>query len=166
VLVFEDRPGIYTAKVADFGFSTHFYGEQDLISMPKSVPWNAPEHHHRCFLPQRAKAMDVYSFSMLCLWLFFCVETPETILHPPGVANEDGSFSFEARDWSQKESLLRSWKSDRLLDWAIQLAAKNGHLSTDMKNSMTQFFRSSLCFDPQKRITDWSCLLSFLNPAR
>lgn len=164
--MFEDKPGIYTAKVADFGFSTHFHGEQDLIKMPKSEPWNAPEYHDRYFYPQGAKAMDVYSFSMLCLWLLFGVEISETMPYPSGAANDAGVFSFEARDWSRKGDLLLSWKRDWLLEWAIQLAAGDGRFTTEIGDGVTQFFRSSLCFNPQTRITDWCRLLSFLGPAR
>jgi serine/threonine protein kinase len=162
VLVFEDSPGIYIAKVADFGFSTHFYGEQNLISMPKSVPWSAPEHRHRYFCPQDAKAMDVYSFGMLCLWLLFGAESSETMTYPSGAANDAASFSFEARDWFQKGDLLLSWKRDRLLEWTIQQVTEDKHFTAEMVDKVTQFFRSSLCFDSQTRVLDWHYLLRLL----
>lgn len=164
--MFEDSPGIYTAKVADFGFSTRFHGEQDLIHIPESVPWNAPEHHRRSFYPHHAKAMDVYSFSMLCLWLLFGVEISETMPYPSGAANDIRIFSFEARDWFQKEDLLRSWKRDWLLEWAIQLVIGDGRFATEVRDRITQFFQSSLCVSPQTRITDWCRLLNFLDPAQ
>ena len=69
VLIFEDQPGRYTAKVMDFGYSTLFSTEKDLINMPLSWPWAAPEWHHRGFLPSHAMKMDVYSIGLLCLWL-------------------------------------------------------------------------------------------------
>ena len=166
VLMFEDRPGIYTAKVADFGFSTYFHGEQDLIKIPESVPWNAPEYHHRYFYPKDAKAMDVYSFGMLCLWLLFSVESSKTIPYPSGVANGAHVFSFEAQDWSQKGDLLLSWKRDRLLGWAIWLVAKYGHFGTEIEDSLTQFFQSSLCFSHRSRNIDWKYLLNLLAPTR
>src|SRR5438034_3833483 len=71
VLVFIDDSGGYTAKVVDFGYSTLAAGDDDLIMMPKSRPWNAPEHHHRGFKLSQAMAMDAYSFGLLCLWLLF-----------------------------------------------------------------------------------------------
>ncbi|KAF2685426.1 TPR-like protein [Lentithecium fluviatile CBS 122367] len=166
VLIFEESPGIYTAKVADFGLSTHFRGENDLINIPISVPWNAPEYHNRAFYPQDAKAMDVYSFGMLCLWLLFGIETSTTTSNPLEAADTTGIFSFEAQDWSEKGDLLLSWKSSRLLDWAIQLTTGDRRLKTNAKDRVTRFFLSSLCVNPQKRITDWGCFLSFLDPAR
>ena len=42
-----------------------------LIHMPRSRGWNAPEWHHRGFTYRDAEKMDVYSFGLLCLWLFF-----------------------------------------------------------------------------------------------
>ena len=166
MLVFENGSGTYIAKVADFGFSTYFQVEQDLVKIPKSVPWNAPEHHGRHFYPQGAKAMDVYSFGMLCLWLLFGVESPKTMSLPLRTVNDSQSFSFEAQDWSQKEDLLLAWKRDRLLELAIQLVAEHGNFATKMRGNLTRFFQSSLCFDPQMRIVDWDRLLSFLAPAR
>lgn len=70
MLVFEDMSR-FIAKVADFGFATCFQSHNDLISMPKSEPWNAPERHDRHIKGEQGKQMDVYSFGMLCFWLVF-----------------------------------------------------------------------------------------------
>jgi serine/threonine protein kinase len=164
--MFEDSPGIYTAKVADFGFSTHFHDKQDLIKMPKSEPWSAPEHHDRYFYPQDAKVMDVYSFSMLCLWLLFGIEISKTTPYPSEAAKEAGMFSFDPQHWSQKRDLLLCWKRDWLLKWAIQLAIGDGHFAAEIRDRVTRFFQSSLGFNPQTRTTDWCLLLSFLDPTR
>ena len=166
MLIFENGPGDYVAKVADFGFSTHFGSEQDLIKMPESVPWNAPERHHRHFLPQDAKAMDVYSFGMLCLWLLFGVESSKTTPSTSDTANGSPVFHFKAEDWHEKDDLLLSWKNNRLIEWAIWLVAEDERFATEMRDNLTQFFRSSLCFNPQRRITDWHRLLSYIAPAR
>ena len=166
MLIFEDRPGLYTAKVADFGFSTYFHGDQDLIKMPKSEPWNAPEHHNRYFYPQGAKAMDVYSFGMLCLWLLFGVESSETMPYPLGTAHEAGSFSFEAQYWSKEGDLLLFWKRERLLEWAMRLVTKRRTIATKTMENLARFFQSSLSVNPQTRITDWNGLLRLLGPVR
>src|SRR5438046_9225474 len=71
ILIFKDDSGNYVAKVADFGYSTQFVNDEELVKMPKSWPWNAPEHHHRGFKPSQARKMDAYSFGILCLWLMF-----------------------------------------------------------------------------------------------
>ena len=72
VLVFKDAiTRKITVKVADFGYSTLTVGESGMVFLPKSRPWNAPEHHFGGFIAQEAKKTDVYSFGMLCLWLLF-----------------------------------------------------------------------------------------------
>ena len=72
VLVFKDAiTRKIIVKVADFGYSTLTVGESGKVFLPKSRPWNAPEHHFRNFKVHEAKNMDVYSFGMLCLWFLF-----------------------------------------------------------------------------------------------
>ena len=72
MLVFKDAiTKKITVKVADFGYSTLTVGESGKVFLPKSRPWNAPEHHFGEFNVQEAKKADVYSFGMLCLWLLF-----------------------------------------------------------------------------------------------
>ena len=168
VLIFEDNPGLYTARVADFGFSTRFRGDRDLISMPKSIPWNAPEHHHRSFEPSAAKKMDVYSFGMLCVWLVFGATSSATILLPPQTLRDKGQFiSFE--ELSQEQNLLQYWKSDRnnkLSMWATWLVAEYGHLTNEMNDNLAQFFNLTLAFEPEKRSTDFEHLLCLLSSTR
>jgi serine/threonine protein kinase len=160
VLIFRNGDGTYTAKVADFGFSTHFNSEQgDLIQMPMSMPWTAPEHHSRLFIPESAKVMDVYSFGMLCLWLLFDKA-------PSRAGTNNRAFSFEAKNWKENEDLLLSWKMNKLLDWAIQLIANSASIKDEMKTCLTRFFQYSLQPDSKKRNADWDCLLRLLAPAQ
>jgi serine/threonine protein kinase len=70
VLVFKDVTGKTTIKVADFGYST-LAGEVEQVLLPKSRPWNAPEHYFGEFEVTDAKKTDVYSFGILCLWVLF-----------------------------------------------------------------------------------------------
>ena len=51
VLVLQTSSEIFTAKVADFGYSTVHATRNDLVQMPESLHWTAPEWHHRGFLP-------------------------------------------------------------------------------------------------------------------
>ena len=56
VLVFKDAiTRKITVKVADFGYSTLTVGESGKVFLPKSRPWNAPEHHFGEFEAQEAK---------------------------------------------------------------------------------------------------------------
>ena len=67
--MFENSSSGYLAKVSDFGYSTQYATPDDLITLPKSEFWHAPEWHHRGFTPLAAKKTDAYSFGMLVLWL-------------------------------------------------------------------------------------------------
>ena len=69
MLIFDNEEGGYIARVADFGYSTQWALPNDLVQMPRSRPWDAPEWHHRGFTPAQAMKMDAYSFGMVVLWL-------------------------------------------------------------------------------------------------
>jgi serine/threonine protein kinase len=70
ILIFRNDLNRYVAKVADFGYSTVVM-DDGLVYLPKSVPWNAPEHHGRDFTFQRALKCDTYSFGLVCLRILF-----------------------------------------------------------------------------------------------
>lgn len=72
VLIFEERPGLYAAKLSDLGHSIPFCNDDDCVLMACSRPWQAPEHSHReTYQLSDMISMEVYSFSMVCLWLLF-----------------------------------------------------------------------------------------------
>jgi hypothetical protein len=121
-----------------------------LIGMPKSIPWNAPEHDGQAFQASEAKKIDVYSFGMLCLWLLFEAKFPASLPSSLGTpADKEQFVSFE--------DLLKSWKRD-LLRFAISLIGEHDRLS--------QFFYSTLACEPHKRTTDFNFLLHLLAPDR
>ena len=69
ILIFKNREGRLIAKLADFGCSVLGTSRDQLVRLPKSEPWFAPEYHHRDFKLHMAQRMDIYSFGMLCLWI-------------------------------------------------------------------------------------------------
>jgi serine/threonine protein kinase len=69
VLIFEDSAGDYVPKVTDFGYSTVNI-DDGLINLPISTPWVHPEQHRNGYSFPSATKMDVYSFGMLCFWIF------------------------------------------------------------------------------------------------
>ncbi|KAF8541195.1 kinase-like domain-containing protein [Trichophaea hybrida] len=58
VLICNDATGKTIVKVADFRCSTLAAGEGENICLPKSRPWNAPEHHFGEFTAHNAKQTD------------------------------------------------------------------------------------------------------------
>jgi serine/threonine protein kinase len=168
VLVFEGAVQPLCARVGDFGYSTWFRGANNLILMPKSVPWCAPEHEGQKFHPLQAKQMDTYSFGMLCIWLLFEAGSSGSLpLHPDVVQGNDQCVTFEKP--FPKNNLLDTWKnerSDMLVHWAQWLLLESTHFGGDMKDNLTQFFQSTLAMDPQERNTDFTELIFLLSPYR
>ena len=163
-MIFEENSRII-AKVADFGFATCFQNHNDLISIPRKEPWNAPEHHARPFRSEQAKQMDIYSFGLLCFWLIFEAGSPDGLQLPPKMILESGeSVNFWGRQ--PKKSLLQLGKDDRLTDLACWLVHEDSNFSNSMKDCLGLFFQSTLAFKPGSRCTDFELLLNLLVPYR
>ncbi|KAF2474367.1 kinase-like protein [Lindgomyces ingoldianus] len=146
VLVFKDDAGAYTARVTDFGYSTRFAGEDDLVSVPKSWPWCAPECEHEKLKPIQARKMDVFSFGMLCLWVLF-----EKYLS--GITPH------------MCKSILADLKQqDRLAMLAQQLVLAERDIETDKKKALERFFSTSLARNPDERDESLSALPGLLIP--
>lgn len=132
--------------------------------MPRSVPWSAPEHHNRYFNPQAAKAMDVYSFGMMCLWLIFgeAIFNESTLSSPIENHMQYVDFKDEFR-----AKMLESWKSDshnELLKRAVKMSQRYSYVNHGLAQNWVDFFRCTLALEPQARSTDFGHLLQFLNP--
>ena len=111
--------------------------------LPKSRPWNAPEHHFGEFTAPVAKQTDVYSFDMLCLWV---LSWNVPILH-------DGTeYTFDASTGSR--ILLEQLKYDdkleniahQLLD-SIPLAGVN----MEHRNRFKEIFSLTVPLNPKTR---------------
>ena len=82
VLVFKDDiTRNVTVEVADFGYSTLTVGESGKVLLPKSRPWNAPEHHFGEFNTQEAKRR-MFSHSACCAF-GFCSGTAYQVFRKP-----------------------------------------------------------------------------------
>jgi serine/threonine protein kinase len=161
VLVFEEKDGSYIPKVADFGFSTRFRAEGDLIYLPESIAWNAPERTHRAFTPSSALKMDIYSFGLLCLWILFG-SSPD-LQPPPDVALLPGQYvSFDhPLDGSNRLQYIKRDNKNSLLNWAVWLTTQTIQDSA-VRESMVKLFRLSLPHDPKDRCDDFGCLVDLL----
>jgi serine/threonine protein kinase len=142
-LVFKNDSSSYIAKVADFGYSHQCTNDNDLVGMPVSKPWNAPEWHHRAFKPSDAAKMDVYSFGMTCLWILF---------------REDEKYP-------SLNSLEELKSKDTLHVLARQFTALTG-LHDDRKCDLDLFFNLTLVYDPKKRSEGFKQLLQLLSHNR
>ena len=132
--MFRDDDGDDLAKVSDFGYSTLFATEENLIYMPFSEPWTAPEYHHRGFRPSQAKKMDAYSFGMLAFWLLFYNTMEDTVL----------DFGHEIKKSSIK-----------ILDRALTLVENSQDIESENKSLIKKFFEITLNDDPERRSSDF-----------
>lgn len=170
VLVFEDPSGHFTARVADFGFSTHCRGEGDLIQMPRSAIWYPPEWHDGYFSARSAQKMDIFSYSLLCLWMLSADPLKHPLpLHPEYMTAKKEVICFDSSR-PREENLIELWKQssdDHLRTWATWYISAQimDHTETSEK-SLCRFFDCTLAQSPESRSTDWSDLLKLLAPQR
>ena len=167
MLIFEDDSRV-TAKLADFGFATCLQSGEELLLIPVSEPWNAPEYSDHLFRPESAKKMDIYSFALLCAWLLFEAGSSGGFLLPPDINLEtDQYFSFEPRQ--SGKNLLELWKRDssnKLVKCLSGLVREDQRLNSTVKDNLIPFFCSTLTFDPKSRCTELEHLVSLLVPSR
>ena len=166
MLVFKDAiTREITIKVADFGYSTLAVGESGKVLLPKSRPWNAPEHHFEEFKIQEAKKTDVYSFGMLCLWLLFgnrLSDIPQT--------TADGTaelISFDVPFFLSRPTLLECLKNeDRVEGIANHLVGSMPGLDVEYTIHLKEVFSSILSYNPGKRTCDLARVIDLLGQKR
>lgn len=157
VLVFKNKNDRFVAKMADFGFSTAFLGENDKISFPRSRPWNAPEYHERYFSPEQAKRMDIYSFGLLCFWFLF--GTSDQL---PLYENTE-SVNFEGKGASLNIiERLKKNEDDNFLKWIAWVLDRQDNIKDTERYNLKQFFRFTLVRKPDQRNMNYDHLLSSL----
>ena len=169
VLIFNDNnnPSGYTAKVLDFGYSTIYANEHDLISMPSSQPWAAPEYHHRGFKAVEAKKMDIYSSALLCLWLL-CKEGLTGTVATFGDAFE-GNQCAEGCKRACKEHQMQNLSSCKSQGKLLALANQvlmTMTLEYSRKDELRQFFTLALDPNAGTRCSDLIELISLLGTKR
>ena len=163
VLIFEDDAGRKRAKVADFGYSTCYAGPDDLISMPRSWPWNAPDCFRRGGArPIEAKKMDVYSVGMLCLWLLFQEFLLEETFSGQIADAADSTETSQACFIKQVLSLGRLKHEGNLLGFIRRQMTTTKGFQNEQMLRLDRFFLASLSPDSKGRTADLADLLECL----
>jgi serine/threonine protein kinase len=144
VLIFETDSNRYIAKVADFGYSTQFASKSELVNMPRSQYWAAPEWHHRGFTPANAMKMDTYSFGILCLWLLF-------------YNNQENTTCNFYSDLNSAQSILVL---------AQQSVIEMASLDDQRRSFLNQLFDLTLANNPAERSLDFNELIRLFAPNR
>lgn len=151
VLIFKDDAGAYTAKVTDFGYSTRFANEDDLIAMPKSKPWCAPEYDRDKFKPAQARSMDVFSFGMLCVWVLFEKYLSGIVALPREAQWAERHFQNERKQGLSEHVLNRLKHEGKLALLAQQLIRAEQDVNKDLKQSLERLFSILLSCKPNER---------------
>ena len=150
-----------TVKVADFGYSTLTLGEPGKVFLPKSRPWNAPEHHFGEFNAQEAKKTDVYSFGMLCLWLLFGNRLSDI---PQATADGTAELISFNTPLLGRPTLLEHLKDeDRVEDIANHLVESMPGLNVEYKIRLKDIFSLTLPLSPGKRTCDLARVIGLLS---
>ena len=167
VLVFKDAiTGKITVKVADFGHSTLTMGESGKVLLPKSRPWNVPEHHFGEFKAQEAKKTDVYSFGMLCLWILFGNRLSN--FQQTAADGVTGFISFDI-PFFRHPTLLECLKyEDRLEGIANHLLGSMPGLNVDSEYTirLKEIFSLTLPHNPGKRTCNLEIVIGLLSRKR
>jgi serine/threonine protein kinase len=144
VLIFEGGSNRYNGKVTDFGYSAQFRADDEMVILPFSKPWCAPEHHHHAVTILQAKKMDVYSFGMICLWLLFYNFTGDRIR----------DFVTDLKFAKPPAQIAR--------ELVLGLAT----LSSQRQEDLVAFFKIALAIEPSSRSSDFGELLKLITPHR
>ncbi|KAL8676142.1 MAG: hypothetical protein Q9186_007306, partial [Xanthomendoza sp. 1 TL-2023] len=142
VLVFEDSHGAPLVKVTDFGHSAFGTSERDMCYPPSSDFWAAPIYHHRGFSIASAKLMDIYTLSLLCLWLL--LDEDEGVLK----GLDADRILWKAIDThSLTEMACETVESLPMAEWRAE--------------ELKAFFKASLATEPSKRTSSVHQMLNF-----
>jgi serine/threonine protein kinase len=168
VLVFRDRTGLIFAKLADFGYAGWALDENaaSFFKPPRSRPWDAPEYHHRGFSIAQAKKMDIFSFSMLCMWVLFEDKlTTGTLASTEVFYAKDAFMPVTGQTGAFRDlGLIDELKhGDRLLALAHSLVKMEKRLNESQVRSLANFFNSAPAHDPERRASDMEQLTFLLS---
>lgn len=155
VLVFRQEDGTLLAKLTDFGYASFALNDQDMLKLPCSRPWQAPEHHHRGFEFCEAQKQDTYSFGLLCL---FIIRHEHFDLH--GSQPEDGI----ARPLTQS-TIEEAKRKKSMGELAITQLLQMENLHDYQLGSLTQLLGSCLQHEHAVRSSDWKRVGELLSNA-
>jgi serine/threonine protein kinase len=163
VLIFKKHPDApdavnFTAKIIDFGYSTRYEDDDEYILMPRSRPWNAPEHCFKC-KPVEARKMDLYSFGMLCLWVMFekHLSNPSTL---PWRARKVQRYlnQYRGRQRKRGEDPRKEFLADLEVATQLRIFTRQVILGENVLNSKHQqalvYFFSETLVDVSQRAPD------------
>ncbi|KAF9771362.1 hypothetical protein IL306_010989 [Fusarium sp. DS 682] len=158
VLVFKDQAtDKFTAKVIDFGFSSRYVDDDDLLRLARTPPWDAPElRKYTEVKPIDARRADVFSYGMLCLWILF-----EQSLSSDDITWLQLNSQLETTDDLVRLATLKA--DNKLISFTDQMLERE-NLENEKKEQLQDFFELSLDINPNLRPNTLQHLLVCLDP--
>lgn len=158
ILVWRDaRNGGTAVLLADFGYSK-FGAADELTRLPKVEPWEAPEWHPRKFELGDIQKMDMYSFGLICLWLFFREESLVD-LELPSATVESAFLALDHSAVARVQS--KKAEGNSILDWARNLVRRS-ELGAHVKSRLERVFDLTLDTDRSQRASSMEELTNIL----
>jgi len=135
-----------SAKIIDFGYSSFSLSENQNVQLPRSPTWHAPECDglRSRFSIREAKAADVFSFGLVCLYTLF-----------PRDFDQDPKSDRSIHRWRQNQG--------EILPRVHTLLNSKKQLDEGMKLSLSHFFNHTLPTEPKSRTIDFPELLRNLH---
>jgi serine/threonine protein kinase len=164
VLIFQDERDVYCAKVSDFGYSTRFSNPDDVCPMPRSRPWDAPEHHFNMFTMSDARKMDIFSFGLVCCWILFEKYLARVATLPASLQWAEDLLAPKNRLDCSKESISELKRLRKVVVFAEQLLITNDDLEAEPKEAMLKFLRASLIYEQDLRSHDLHTCFHYFVP--
>jgi len=153
VLVFNDECGLPVSKVADFGFSCLGAKDTDIIRLPKTSPWEAPEWHDRGFTISAAKKADFYSFGLLCVWILFNDQLVESSAEVSQSAEGKLVFflSKPTLEWSERMEFGTLKSQDAVSSLVEKMVHRSCVTNKSQSEALVEFFNDALCLNTSER---------------
>ena len=150
-------------KLADLGDASICDDIETLAFLPKSRPWNAPEHHYRGFPFWQAAKMDIYSFGLLCLWVLF----GESLSRSAVSLNHCEEDNQTTTGLPPTVEMLAMLKKNSLLQVAArEFMFTNKEITREQQSKLDSFFTITLAEKPAARSSDFQLLLKLLGDDR
>jgi len=150
VLIFENDDGKPLAKVIDFAYSCIGQKHENMVYLPQTSEWvMAPEWHHRGFLIDSAKRLDVFSFGIMSAWVLF--------------RDELSRRAEKLEIGTTEDLLLRLKKAEQLLEALVDVIQTTATYGDDFEDRLEKFFSATVAHDPIKRECNFQTLIALLS---
>ncbi|KAK5654579.1 hypothetical protein OQA88_7208 [Cercophora sp. LCS_1] len=161
VLVFEDGGGNLTAKVIDFGYSCFGTSQSDMVTVPRTKGWYAPEHQPgKPVKWADAQKMDLFSFGLLVCRLMLWEELISTAI------TEGLLLPKEGQDINANvDSMIDELKATRkLLDLIAFVMDASSNISGAEKECLRKILFLTLDPDPTLRAAGFAEIIPIMDP--